>query len=467
MRLPIDKFFHHQIQTLSLAKNDLKSLAPVSTLPDFIPTLRNLSLQDNDIKWVRDLAFHQARARGSVAKFNALSELILIGNPVHDNAVSAGNEQGYRAEVLARFPELKMLDQTPISQVEQGFAQLPGTSSAKKEQVGIAQGAANAGVEVRNFPLEIPKGNFVDEHAESIVPPFLAKYFQLFDHNRDELRPAYSADATFTIITASAVPPRARWSAYIHRMPRQKDLSWKQYRDVSSHNVMQLGIRPASKGFPRGPGAIIATFNKLPKTTHPTSDASKFVFDAWLLPNTLINATLSSSETQSTRPDALIMISIHGEFAEAPSHGVRSFSRTMLVAPVTPGSQAASLGWPCVIITDQLTVRQYSGTSAWDKEAAMEQAANNAQQNANNVPAQPSNGTLPAYLHNVTPAANLTADMHSLAIQLAAQTGLTYPFAVQCLQDNNWNASMAMERFQALKASGSIPAQAFATGVVS
>lgn len=442
------------IITLSLAKNDLKSLTPVSTLPEFLPDLKNLSLQDNDIKWVRDLAFHQARSRGSVSKFNSLHELILTGNPVHDNALSAGNEQGYRAEVLGRFPDLRMLDQKPVSETEHGFAQLPGAAN-RKDQVGIAQGAANAGVEVRDFPLAIPHGNFVDEHAEGVVPPFLAKFFDMFDMNRESLRAAYSSDATFSIITISAVPPRARSAGYINKLPRQKDLSWKPYRDVMSHNVMQLGTRPASKGFPRGPGAILATFNKLPKTTHPLTDPSKFAYDAWLLPNKAIGASMASTDGGNTKPDALLFISVHGEFAEAPSQGVRSFSRCFVVAPVLPGSQAANLGWPCVIISDQLTVRQYAGTAAWDKDAAT--ALNGAtpstssNQASSDVPAGNNNAVMPG----------LTPEQNALVVQLSGQTGLTMPFALQCLSDNEWNPQLALERFQALKASGAIPAEAF------
>jgi nuclear RNA export factor len=444
------------LATISLAKNDLKSLAPVSTLPEFLPNLKNLSLQNNDIKWAKDLSFHQAKPR-TTTKFNQLQELILIDNPVHDNAVLAGNEQGYRAEILARFPTLTMLDQKPVSPTEHGFAQLPGSSASKKDQVGIAQGAANAGVEVREFPLSIPNGNFVDEHAEAIVPPFLAKFFEMFDNDRSSLRSAYSNDATFTIITSPAVPPRARWQNYLNTMPRQRDLQWKSYKEIWSHNIMQLGVRPANKGFPCGQGAIVGTFNRLPKTTHPLTDPAKFAFDAWLLPNNQINATMSSADGQSTKPDALLFINVHGEFAEAPSQGLRSFSRCFVVAPVLPGSTAATLGWPCVIISDQLTVRQYAGTAAWNKDTANQ---NTTTPIAN--ASAPSN--VPAHLQNVQPAAGLSAEQHSMSVQLAAQTGLTYPFAVQCLNENAWNPQLAFERFQALKLNGSIPPQAFAAG---
>lgn len=176
----LSKELFHDITTVSLAKNDLKTLVPIATLPQFLPDVKNLSLQDNDIKWVRDLAFHSTKGRGTPAKFVGLQELILRGNPVHDTAVQAGNEQGYRAEVLARFPTLRMLDMQPISQTEHDFAQLPGAKKAN-EQIGIAQGAAGAGVEVKEFPLQIPHGNFVDKAVEGTVAPFLAKYVLTYE----------------------------------------------------------------------------------------------------------------------------------------------------------------------------------------------------------------------------------------------------------------------------------------------
>ncbi len=64
-----------------------------------------------------------------------------------------------------------------------------------------------------------------------------------------------------------------------------------------------------------GAGSILAVLNKLPKTSHPLNDASKFVVDAWVLPNSVIGARLKGEE----KPEALLYINVHGEFAEAPS----------------------------------------------------------------------------------------------------------------------------------------------------
>lgn len=255
-------------------------------------------------------------------------------------------------------------------------------------------------------------------------------------------------------MTALPVPPRARSAGFVHSMPRQRDLHWKAWSNVSNHNVMHLGTRPASKGLPRGPGAVIGTLNKIPKTTHPLTDPKKFAFDAWMLSNEQVGARLDSTGTSASLPEQLLYITVHGEFAEgayhseckrnttmpkvflltfigllhsrgeAPSQGVRSFTRTFLVAPVPAGSTAANLGWPCVIISDQLTVRHYAGTAAWDTEAAA--ASSTPAPAARHVAAQTgANGAsasdgLPAYLQGVLPAPGMVRSL--LCIRPTLQT---------------------------------------------
>lgn len=163
-----------QITTVSLAKNDLKTLLPIATLADFVPNLKNLSLEDNDIKWVRDLSFHSSKSRSMQSKFSGLHELILNGNPVHDNAVAAGNQEGYRAEVLARYPQLKMLDRSPVTETESSFANLPGSLKGK-DPLSAARGAAGAGVDVCDFPIAVRNKGFADQEANNIIPAFLSK----------------------------------------------------------------------------------------------------------------------------------------------------------------------------------------------------------------------------------------------------------------------------------------------------
>lgn len=62
------------------------------------------------------------------------------------------------------------------------------------------------------------------------------------------------------------------------------------------------------------------------------------------------------------------MVSVHGEFLETNERGTelrRSFDRTFLLgppAPTNPGSQ-------CVVVSDILVLRPFSGRDAWIPEA--------------------------------------------------------------------------------------------------
>lgn len=86
----------------------------------------------------------------------------------------------------------------------------------------------------------------------------------------------------------------------------------------------------------------------LPSTRHPIDDAAAFVADGFQVQ---IGTT------------GAIMVSVHGEFFEISDRGEtrRSFDRTFLLgppAPTNPGSQ-------CVVVSDLLVLRPYSGREAW------------------------------------------------------------------------------------------------------
>jgi len=155
------------------------------------------------------------------------------------------------------------------------------------------------------------------------------RFFSLYDTSRADLRPAYAANATFSVVQLNAIPPRARAAGYQSSpsLPRQRDLNWRGYATVPSHNIMQLSNRPATKGFPRGPNAIIGTQAKLPRTIHPLTDPSKFLVDSWLLQNAALGAKINAPTAQHghalkqqhppvPEPDAVLFISVQGEFQE-------------------------------------------------------------------------------------------------------------------------------------------------------
>uniref|UniRef100_V5EB83 mRNA export factor MEX67 n=2 Tax=Kalmanozyma brasiliensis (strain GHG001) TaxID=1365824 RepID=V5EB83_KALBG len=460
--------------TISLANNGFRSLGPVSSLPAFFPNLQNLSLEGNELKWTKDLDVFASRR----SKLTNLKELLLTGNPVHASAIAAGNEEGYRREVLSKFSTLTLLDQKPVTPTESGFANLPSSVKSKKVDADAAQ------VPLRNFPVPNKPG-FIDAEAGAIMPNFLSKYFTLYDTDRNQLSEAYAPLAQFSLCLNVIPPPRARAAGFLHTMPNQKDLSFNRYQDIGNRNLMRVHApKMRNQSLHHGVGSILAALRKLPKTSHPLNDASKFVVDSWVLPNNVIGARLKNEE----RPEALLFINVHGEFAEAPTQGIRSFDRTFAVAPTPPDSPAAAAGWPCVILSDQLVVRHYSSPSAWAADslptgevtAEQTQALQAAQQGGQAAvvppqaapqtapptgPAATNGAALPPHLQNQAPAAGINEQQHTMSLQLATQTGLIYPFAVQCLQENGWDYNLAFTNFQNLKASNAIPPQAFAQAV--
>ncbi|KAJ1028629.1 hypothetical protein NDA16_001795 [Ustilago loliicola] len=460
------------VVTISLANNGLRSLGPVSSLPAYFPNLQNLSLEGNELRWTKDLDTYAVRK----SKLLNLKELLLTGNPVHASAIAAGNEEGYRQEVLSKFRTLTMLDRKPVTPTESGFANLPTGGKSKKIDADAAQ------VPLRNFPIPNKPG-FVDAEAGAIMPNFLSKYFMLYDTDRSQLSEAYAPLAQFSFCLNVIPPPRARAAGFLHTMPHQKELNFDRYSDNGNRNLMRIRTpKVHHQSLHHGAGSILACLRRLPKTSHPLNDASKFVVDAWVLPNNVIGARLKGEE----RPEALLYINVHGEYAEAPSQGIRSFDRTFAVAPTPPDSPAAAAGWPCVILSDQLVVRHYSSPSAWAPDslptgevtAEQTQALQAAQQGAPQTqpgapaaaavptPAVAANAAgLPPHLQNQAPAAGINEQQHAMSMQLATQTGLIYPFAVQCLQENGWDYNLALTNFQNLKASNAIPPQAFAQPV--
>lgn len=431
------------LTTLSLEGNALKTLAPLATLGQYVPALANLSLENNELRMVRDLDGLASRKAG----LPSLQELILVGNPLQQNALESGNEDGYRRDVLAKFGQLRILDRKPVTDVEHGFAQLFKGRHARQ------RGAEAAQVPLRSFPLNIASG-FVDGDAAAVAPEFLSHFFAAYDQGRAQLRAVYSANARFSYCINSSPPPRARAERLVHTMPHQKSLTFDKYMELGARNVLRThNTKALLRSLHHGTDAIVAFLQRLPATTHPLHDASKFVVDAWLLPNVDVKAQTSATD----KPEALLFITVHGEFTEAPSQGVRSFDRTFVVAPAAPGSDAAQHGWPCVVVSDELMIRHYSREAAFAPGSLAVGGAPPAATPPGTAPAAPPTSATPA----PAPMPGVAPEQHALALQLSAQTKLTYPFAVQCLQENGWDMARALAVFSSLQAAGSIPAAAF------
>ncbi|EGF98090.1 uncharacterized protein MELLADRAFT_118604 [Melampsora larici-populina 98AG31] len=430
------------IRSLSLAHNNLLSLHPmsISSLVATLPDLENISLAGNRLTAFSDLNSLSPVVGGSGPNNGQkqgllhLRELILIGNPIRKNAEKEGPPalQQYLAEACRRFPSLLVLDTEVIDPLfKANLPQQPDRSLSNAIQSGsnTAPSASNpSDVVVENVPLPLPTKSafFDDEATSSVVSRFCVQFFNAFDHDRQSLMDVYATNATFSLSASTMIPTRARLAGLTKNrpeMPAQQLPSWHQYISIS-RNIARLKGNRLAERIANGPAEIIKYLDLIPTTKHPLTEAAdqdKFVVDAWQMPSMVTDGS------------GVIYLTIHGQFQELPALTVRSFDRTFMLGPAGPASAAVLKGWPCVILTDQLTIRNYSSPSAWKPD------------------------TIPT----PNPTVQLTPEQQNLINQFRQVTKLNERLALDCLLHNGWNPTLAMENFQTINASGALPPDAF------
>jgi len=182
----------------------------------------------------------------------------------------------------------------------------------------------------------------------------------------------------------------------------------------------------------------------LPRTQHDVAGApEKFCVDAWPV----------------GQGDAMqLFISVHGQFVELPTQGIRSFDRSFVLAPAPEGSPAKLNGWDVQILSDQLAVRGYSSHEAWKPGPMLVQAVSGQSTSAIKPLAGPG--------LSAKGQAQLKQDLSAIderqrpfVTQICQRTGLTVKYAMDCLQNNGWDQDRAMANFEQVK--GNLPPDAF------
>ncbi|GAA5834484.1 hypothetical protein JCM9279_004329 [Rhodotorula babjevae] len=474
----LSKELFPNVVSLSLANNDLTSLLPLSPwlLTSNLPNIQNVSFAGNGIKSFRDLdpfspLVGKERKDKQPKGWRNLKELVLTGNPV---IASGGQPDTYAKEMARRFATLRTLDQQPIDpsiaftvgQERSTFgAEGPGLSSKLKSEKAKATKR-----EPVVFPVDITRGGFCEpDGLTGFVGAFLAKFFKAFDDDRPSLLAAYAPTCTFSFYADTTNPVRARAKKVgakgDRRFPSQHKLDWSSYlTQDGSRNLSR--VRSPEKlvaTLKTTPSAVVTSIVSLPKTQHPLDKADKFVWDSWAMP-------LLPPAQPGVEGETVIFASVHGEFTEFPSKGVRSFDRSFILAPTPAGSPAAAAGWACIILSDILTLRGYSDL-AFSKPRVPRPPKQPSAPAATGVGVDPTvaagGAAVPVPAGGAVPvvgperAEGITDEQQSLVLQLQAVTRLTYTFAHMCLAQNAWDPHQALAQFQALQAQGSIPAEAF------
>ncbi|GAA5865493.1 hypothetical protein JCM8547_001263 [Rhodosporidiobolus lusitaniae] len=472
--------------TLSLANNSLSSLLPLSPflLTSSLPNIENVSFAHNNLSQFRDLdpfspLIGKERKDRKPKGWSQLKELIMMGNPMIG---SGGTTQTYEREMARRFATLRTLDQKPLDPtIAFAVAQRAGADGSAP---GLAprvksEKAKQAKREQVVFPLEIKSGFFESDQTRDFVGQFFLKFFESFDSDRPSLLPAYAPVCSFSLHADTAHPARARAKKIgingDKRFPNQHKLDWKNYLTPEGSRNLQRVKNPEKRlaTLKVTPSSVISSVMSLPKTKHPLDQSDKFVWDAWTMPGLL------APQQPGTEGETVIYASVHGEFTEFPSKGVRSFDRTFILAPAPPGSAAQVAGWPCIILSDIFTLRGYSdlafskpkpppqpaaSTSSGPAQTSVPPVVGITQQPPSVVvpgAAAPVAGAVPPAAAGQERTEGITDEQHLLVQQLQQLTRLTYPFAHLCLAQNNWDPHQALAQFQTLQAQGAIPAEAF------
>ncbi|KZV95386.1 NTF2-like protein [Exidia glandulosa HHB12029] len=421
--------------TISLANNGLTSSMPLATLQHYLPGIRNLSLENNELKTWKDIDAFSSR-KGRLLK---LRELILIGNPLREVEYQHGRGERYTSEIARRFPSLEILDGNTIAKIT---FDAPSTSKAEAA-------AAAALPEARSFPVGVNPG-VVPPEVQSLVGEFLTRFFNYFDTSRASLAPIYAPEATFSFSANTTIPQRARVMGLHATLPNQRKLDFAKWLQAGSRNLSRVGgrLEAAMEALHMGTAQIGEVLAAMPATRHDLGKPSDFVVDAC----TVMGAPAPGG--------VLLMISVHGQFTEVEVEGVRSFDRSFVLAPSTEGSPAQQAGWPVVILSDQLVVRHFSSPDAWTPGPLKVQfEPTNAPPPPTQIPQQ-----LPVAQPVAVPVdailASLPEHQRVLVMEVSARTGLVTQYAGQCLEGNGWDLGRALANFEQVKAQ--LPREAFA-----
>ncbi|EJF64631.1 NTF2-like protein [Dichomitus squalens LYAD-421 SS1] len=406
-----------EIETISLAHNGLTSGRMMSTMSHYLPWLKNLSLEGNEFRGWKDVDY----ISGKRGRLEQLRELILVGNPVRELEYKNNRAALYKSEVARRFPSLEILDGEPVARV--GFdAPTALTSAPPQARTMLSTFAWNM------------EPSFIAGVDGGLVVNFLTRFFPSFDNQRGALIDAYAPNATFSFSANTSIPPRARIEG-IHvskEFPNQRKLEWAPWLtggNGGSRNLGRMnGLQKVTQSLHLGSQEAVRAMAALPPTRHEVAGSpEKFCVDAFPV-----------QQGEQTN----LLVTVHGQFAELPSEGIRSFDRSFVLALSPEGSRAKQSGWDVMILSDQLVVRAYSSYEAWKPGPMRVQFGD----------LLPSPGLQEALAPLPQPQRGRMQDV-------ILRTRLNLQYAEDCLKNNDWDVERAIANFERVKAN--LPADAY------
>jgi nuclear RNA export factor len=299
------------VPSISLANNNLTSVAPVTTLSQTFPDLKNLDLFNNQIADTR--AFNSWRW-----KFRHLDHLIISGNPIENT--------DYQPTLLKWFPKLRLINHQVVR---------------TPKQLAAADG---------KLPLAILAANFKDEAG--IAELLIKNFFPAFDTDRASIANAYYDNQSTFSLSVNTSAPRASDAEV-------RGVGWDPYIK-HSRNLLKITHLPSrmSRTY-TGVAAIREIWANLPKTKHPDlmNEFSKWNIECHSIPG------LPDPINASAGGVGGLVITVHGQFEEITANNLqnvsqRSFDRTFVLGPGTTPVGVR-------VISDIICLRAWGGFEAW------------------------------------------------------------------------------------------------------
>ncbi|KAJ9050587.1 nuclear mRNA export, poly(A)+RNA binding protein [Entomophthora muscae] len=414
--------------TVVLSYNRLKDLSFLSTLGTYLPNVANISFESNN------LVSYSSITPLAECKNIKIEGLIFNDNPFKDMDIRKnGDEINYRTKISDMFPNLKVLDGSPVQAAM---------------QFGVEQEVVSS---LMDLPRKIAPSFCDNDITRNATFDFLGKFFDLYDNDRNTLINYYDTSALFSITVNADYEDMRKGTG-----------KWQDYHGVDRNLKRYTELTVRSARLHIGGETIIKFINTLPKTDHPTTQQERFCFDAWQ-PDCMIPLG-SSTPTMG----AYIHITIHGEFTDVRSNSRRAFDRTFILSTPTEGSRSQMAGLPYTIISDALTLRAVPAIAAWmaassDAPPPQQYTMPAPQPTPQMLAPQPTAQASIQMAPQPIPSTSLTIlpDQQSLVQALQQRTNLTAEFALQCLQEMHWNLDVASNAVQQLHSAGQLPPEAF------
>ncbi|KIH86975.1 nuclear RNA export factor 1/2 [Sporothrix brasiliensis 5110] len=357
------------VVSVSLANNNIDWVGQVFDLAETFPDIKNLDLSGNQFKQLKSLN----RWRG---RFRNLETLLMIGSPVETE------DPNYKTELMSWFPKLMNLSNVQVRTPEQVAAEEAAKAAAR--------------------PIPIPQFGSDFRDGSGISETFLTQFIQLYDTDRAQVASIFYDDASQFSLSVTTQTPRDNSTPV---------LPWAAYLRYS-RNLTKITSRSARvQRLVRGAAMIKELWNTLPQTRHPnlTTELHKYIVDCHPLPG-----IMDPTGQSATGVDGLLL-TIHGEFEEidptTSKQGKRSFTRTFVLGPATPGGQAAFR-----VVSDMLSLRAHQPIPDQSSQASSEQD-----------------------------------QKQKMISELSKVTNMTPQYSEMCLAEAAWNYDGAVAKFQELR----------------